>query len=266
MAASGCDVDLLETAREPGAARHGNFINYYTFNPPENRLRLIPRTLLQDVAPPHGGEHDDGEVVLVLDVGCNSGDLTVALYKHLQVDRSSGSETHGRLHLLGCDLDEDLILRAVRSNPFPETISFIPLDITQDSTFRTQLEGYLGSFGRSTFDLCVCLAVTMWVHLNHGDAALLELLSRLASLCHRLLLEVQPWKCYRSAARRMRKLGRQDFEHFRELKIQGDMAKHATQYLEKQCGMKLVCCFGSTTWDRTLLLFSRDKGEGQRHL
>ena len=27
---------------EPGAARHGNFINYYEFHPPEERLRLLP--------------------------------------------------------------------------------------------------------------------------------------------------------------------------------------------------------------------------------
>ena len=27
---------------EPGAARHGNFINYYEFHPPEERLKLLP--------------------------------------------------------------------------------------------------------------------------------------------------------------------------------------------------------------------------------
>lgn len=57
-----------EEKEDPGAAPYGNFINYYTFNPPDNRLSLIPRTLLEDV-----GYEPDTEAVLVLDVGCNSG-------------------------------------------------------------------------------------------------------------------------------------------------------------------------------------------------
>lgn len=53
---------------DPGAAPYGNFINYYTFNPPENRLSLLPDTLLQDL-----GYRDVRQTVLMLDVGCNSG-------------------------------------------------------------------------------------------------------------------------------------------------------------------------------------------------
>ena len=48
----------------PGAARNGNFINYYQFNPAEERVKLVPRDILLD----------GKEVALVcLDVGCNSG-------------------------------------------------------------------------------------------------------------------------------------------------------------------------------------------------
>lgn len=43
-------------------------MNYYTFNPPENRLSLIPATLLQDL-----GYSVDNQTTLILDVGCNSG-------------------------------------------------------------------------------------------------------------------------------------------------------------------------------------------------
>ncbi|KAI1900012.1 hypothetical protein AGOR_G00067830 [Albula goreensis] len=239
------DVNDEPNVTDPGAAPYGNFINYYTFNPPENRLCLIPNTLLNDI----GYSTKSHETILVLDVGCNSGDLTVALYKHLQ------SAAERNLRLLGFDLDEDLIRRAELSNPFPENISFIPLDITHNVLSRTQLERYLAGFGRSRFHLCACLAVTMWVHLNHGDTALLELLGRLASLCDHLLLEAQPWKCYRSAARRLRKLGRRDFDHFKTLEIRGDIARHITKHLEDRCGMELVSSFGNTTWDRKLLLF-----------
>lgn len=159
-----------------------------------------------------------------------------------------------RVNLLGFDLDEILIERAQQANPLPSNISFIPLDIIKDTD---QLQDYLNQHGCSSFHLCLCLAVTMWVHLNHGDSGLLHLLSSLASISQHILLEAQPWKCYRSAARRLRKLGRSDFDHFKNLKIRGEMAEHAREHLERNCGMELIQSFGSTTWDRKLLLFRR---------
>ncbi|XP_053724738.1 pre-miRNA 5'-monophosphate methyltransferase [Synchiropus splendidus] len=241
MAACGDDGGS-ESMIHSGAAPYGNFINYYTFNEPKNRLSLIPPTLLQDLGC-EGNPH-----TLLLDVGCNSGELSIALYKHLL------QEPDTNVHLLGFDLDQTLIEQARKSNPLPASITFIPLDVTEDSE---QLLDYLAQRGCSRFHLTVCLAVTMWVHLNHGDSGLLRLLSRLADLSQNLLLEAQPWKCYRSAARRLRKLGRTDFDHFKTLNIKGDISQHATEYLEGQCDMELVQNFGSTTWDRRLLLFRR---------
>lgn len=58
--------DAADEINDPGAAPYGNFINYYTFNPPENRLSLIPPSLLEDL-----GCSDEN--TLILDVGCNSG-------------------------------------------------------------------------------------------------------------------------------------------------------------------------------------------------
>ncbi|XP_055074519.2 pre-miRNA 5'-monophosphate methyltransferase [Misgurnus anguillicaudatus] len=249
-------VSLEETAEneDPGAAPFGNFINYYTFNPPENRLSLIPTSLLENI----GYSSENSPTVLMLDVGCNSGDLTVALYKHLLQEHTSECDpSKQEVYMLGFDLDQDLILRAQNLNPFPQNIQFIPLDITNDSENQTVLDSYLERFACKRFHLCTCFAVTMWVHLNHGDAGFLSFLSRLASLCEYLLLEAQPWKCYRSAARRLRKVGRNDFDHFKTLEIRGDMAAHAREHLEKQCGMELVQSFGNTTWDRSLLLFRR---------
>lgn len=60
--------DPVDDLNDPGAAPYGNFINYYTFNPPGNRLSLIPTTLLQDL-----GYSDRDKTTLILDVGCNSG-------------------------------------------------------------------------------------------------------------------------------------------------------------------------------------------------
>ncbi|KAG8007618.1 Pre-miRNA 5'-monophosphate methyltransferase [Nibea albiflora] len=250
MATRSCaSRDASDEINDPGAAPYGNFINYYTFNPPENRLSLIPATLLQDL-----GSSDDQQTTLLLDVGCNSGELSVAFYKHLVQESVSEESNRRKVNLLGFDLDEILIQRAQQANHLPSNISFIPLDIIKGTD---QLQDYLNQHGCSNFHLCLCLAVTMWVHLNHGDSGLLQLLSSLASISQHILLEAQPWKCYRSAARRLRKLGRSDFDHFKNLKIRGDIAEHAREHLERNCGMELIQSFGSTTWDRKLLLFRR---------
>jgi len=56
-----------EDAFQPGAARVGNFINYYSFNPAEDRVDLLPEDLLAS-----SDAREEGPV-LCLDVGCNSG-------------------------------------------------------------------------------------------------------------------------------------------------------------------------------------------------
>ena len=51
----------------PGAARLGNFINYYQFNPANKRIDHIPSDLLENYLSRKSG------VVHCLDIGCNSG-------------------------------------------------------------------------------------------------------------------------------------------------------------------------------------------------
>lgn len=46
----------------PGAVQYGNFINYYKFHPPEERIKLIPIEILQL-----------NEPYELLDIGCNTG-------------------------------------------------------------------------------------------------------------------------------------------------------------------------------------------------
>ena len=55
--------------KDPGAARQGNFINYYSFNPAENRVKHLPLDLLQSNLEPGSS---DGRI-LCLDIGSNSG-------------------------------------------------------------------------------------------------------------------------------------------------------------------------------------------------
>ena len=58
-------LDRKDT-KNPGAARFGNFINYYQFNPPENRLLFLPEDLISNLSPQDSS-------VDVLDIGCNAG-------------------------------------------------------------------------------------------------------------------------------------------------------------------------------------------------
>ncbi|XP_048362130.1 LOW QUALITY PROTEIN: RNA 5'-monophosphate methyltransferase-like [Sphaerodactylus townsendi] len=242
-----------------GAAPYGNFPDYSRFHPPEGRVRLLPAGLLSRLFP-----HRHGGPLLGLDVGCNSGELSIALYRHLRDcgdnrDSPEGSVAWKDLNLLCCDIDRDLIERAKQKSPFSGCVSRHAAHIMDSETREPLLHSYLSKFGRSAFDICFCMSVTMWIHLNHGDSGLVTFLSCLASKCAYLLVEPQPWKCYRAAARRLRKLGRNDFDHFRSLTINGDMTEKITQILTKDCAMEFLCCFGSTGWDRSLLLFKSNR-------
>ncbi|XP_055976129.1 RNA 5'-monophosphate methyltransferase [Sorex fumeus] len=242
----------------PGAAPFGNFPCYSRFHPPEQRLRLLPPDLLGRLFP----QGSETRPILGLDVGCNSGDLSVALYKHFLSlrDGETCSDASRKLRFLCCDIDPVLVARAEKECPFPDALTFITLDFMNQRTRKVSLSSFLSQFGCSVFDIGFCMSVTMWIHLNHGDRGLWEFLAHLSSLCHYLLLEPQPWKCYRAAARRVRKLGLHDFDHFHSLAIRGDMAKQIVHILTQDHGMELVCCFGNTSWDRSLLLFKKKQG------
>ncbi len=64
-------MSVIKTSADPGpgAARQGNFINYYQFNPAERRVALLPKDLLYGIA----SKDDEGQTKLCLDVGCNTG-------------------------------------------------------------------------------------------------------------------------------------------------------------------------------------------------
>ena len=198
-----CDSVGEAGSKDPGAARHGNFINYYTFNPPENRLKHIPDTLLANL-----GVTDSP--ICILDIGCNAGvgvslldthfiannhgllqDLTSALF------RSFGTAD---VRMLGVDLDQQLVDRAVQNFTVEDRLQFQHLDIMSDN-FQQEAAKYLSRFNKTKFDLVTVFSVTMWVHLNLGDRGLEELVRRLVAVAACVLVEPQPWKCYQTAAR-----------------------------------------------------------------
>jgi len=235
------DVDVDEKkSQDPGAARFGNFINYYSFNPPENRLQFLPESFTSLL--------DQGNSpTCVLDIGCNSGDLTYELYEKLR------SNLSGKVAMLGVDLDPLLVERAANKFSQADKLEFRHLDILGASV-TPQLEKYLASQDRTQFDLVSVFSVTMWVHINHGDEALEEMVRRLVGLARFVLVEPQPWKCYQTAARRMRKLGKEEFPQLKHLKMRGPGVDLQIVQLFKDCGMELVQDFGESKWSRKLVL------------
>ena len=53
---------------EPGAAHFGNFINYYEFNPPANRLSLFKDNFCK-----YAESNIPYKPITCLDIGCNTG-------------------------------------------------------------------------------------------------------------------------------------------------------------------------------------------------
>ncbi|KAJ8686590.1 hypothetical protein QAD02_022384 [Eretmocerus hayati] len=229
---------------DPGASRHGNFINYYQFHPAEERVRQLPRELLIPNRP--------GQNFVALDVGCNSGDLTIELHKFL-----SENLPDRKVSILGIDLDPVLIERAQEKNYHPELVRFECLDFLSDNR-ESIVADYLSQRQVDRFDLSFCLSVTMWVHANTGDAGLEHLLTELCSMSESVLLEPQPWRCYRAASRRLRRAGQPELDLDR-LKHRSDdqLLRFMNSVISDQAGFHRTHTSAENDWGRRLMLFQR---------
>ncbi len=110
-----------------------------------------------------------------LDIGCNCGQLTVEFGNKYKVN-----------HILGIDVDEKLIEMAKLSEN--EKTSF------EYGNFNEF------DFGNQKFDVILCLSVTKWIHLQHGDTGIKNTFEKINNLlnCGGLfVLEPQNWKSYK---------------------------------------------------------------------
>ena len=159
--------------------------------------------------------------------------------------------------ILGVDLDHDLIRRAnesLESGQLCEGLQFKSLDLT-DKKSKEVLLDFLKDQNRDKFDVIFCFSVTMWIHLNHGDEGLRDFIKLLASLSHFVILEPQPWKCYQTANRRMRKLKQPVFEQIEKI---GAKREDLEPFLLKTCqenGLIKLKELGTTDWNRKAILF-----------
>jgi len=288
------------SGEDPGGARFGNFINYYQFNPAEERISHLPEDLIRKLLP------EDGRRILGLDVGCNAGNLTLALHRRYSTDNL-------KFNILGVDIDPILIQRATQAaanhfqtknvisekiketevetsddtedkskNDHPEDseieegnkisenqtnvneeklvddeVKFCVVDIMSEDGLKC-IKSHLTTLNTHKFDIIFLFSVSMWIHLHHGDSGLDKLLEICSGLSRYTLLEPQPWKCYQTAIRRMRKLGLPDFPKFMELKLRSDKLEPGILEIARKYGMEVVDNFGQTKWNRKLLLLKSD--------
>ena len=162
------------------------------------------------------------------------------------------------MQMLAVDLDETLINRCQESSSHPDSITYTVADV-MTSDGRQSLTNYMQLHDIQRFDVVTCFSVTMWIHLHHGDAGMRDFLSYMSSLCERLLVEPQPWSCYRNAVRRMRKLDCETFPEFSRLTWRQHVHADIERFLLESCSMKLSNQYGVTDdWKRPMYLFTRD--------
>ncbi|XP_034230987.1 probable RNA methyltransferase CG11342 isoform X2 [Thrips palmi] len=232
---------------DPGAVLLGNFINYYEFHPPEERLKLLPS---------HLWETKGNEPYTCLDIGCNSGDLTSRVYECITNSFASGeaspSGSKNTCSMLGIDVDPVLIERAQEKNKYVGQITYKCVDFMDDNKSEV-IRSHLAN-DDARFDVIFCFSVTMWIHLNHGDNGLNKFLREISEMSKMLVLEPQPWKCYKSAVKRLKRCNK-SFPYFQKLSIRENVEEHIEQYLLETCNFHKVYESPDSKWGRKLMFF-----------
>jgi len=191
--------------------------------------------------------------------------LTQELYKFLSTnlaivspsvegsEEKKKGETH--CHILGIDLDPVLIARAEEANKYSSNVTYRCVNYMNDSENTISL--YLKQHSKDYFDVIFCFSVTMWIHLNYGDEGLRQFLSSVSMHANMVVIEPQPWKCYRTAVRRMKRSGG-NFPEFSSLKIRQGVAVDIENIFLNECNFIKIKREGLyTDWGRELLFFRR---------
>jgi 7SK snRNA methylphosphate capping enzyme len=157
----------------------------------------------------------------VLDLGCNTGHLTLTIAKDYSPNL-----------VIGMDIDDSLIQIARKNTkyyvtsevpntePYPSSLplchgpiappSGLPsADSNVDNRFPSNVVFVSGNYALehddqlseqvAEYDCVLCLSLTKWIHLNWGDEALKRTFKRIFRQLRpggRLVLEAQPWCSY----------------------------------------------------------------------
>ncbi|XP_078284367.1 7SK snRNA methylphosphate capping enzyme-like isoform X2 [Rhinoraja longicauda] len=194
--------------------QYGNYSKYYGYRNPgrcdDPRL---------DVLKPGWFQGKD-----ILDLGCNSGHLTLSIAKDLKPSRIVGVDIDGGLvHSARQNIRHFLSEDVLPSRPqhahfpvslakckgpiaapavavaldrrlldFPNNVTFVQGNyvLEKDELLETQ---------RPEYDVILCLSLTKWIHLNWGDEGLKRMFKRIYRHLRPggiFILEPQPWSSY----------------------------------------------------------------------
>lgn len=230
---------------------YGNFHNYYAFNKPENRTAYLAASpALLHLTQSAAARISASNPLRILDVGCNAGDISVAVHR-LLCERPF-SLPHDAVRVVGADLDPELIERGKELHTVNTQCSFHATDIMNSDS--------LDGLPYRTFDLALVFSITMWIHVNHGDDGLDTFLRRLCSVASALLIEPQPWKCYRNLRARRRKAGLDPPVLLDSLCHRTDVCEHIHQVILGE-GFDLAEEMGVTKWGRSIRLYVRQAAD-----
>lgn len=219
---------------DPGATKYGNFINYYSFHSTKERTdSLHPDMFVSPIT----------QSILCLDIGCNTGELSKEMFLYLK-----NIYPKCVIKILGIDIDPTLIQRAKETND-NRHIDFTTVNIMNE-TDKEVIEKYLKSHEKNKFDVTFCFSVTMWIHINNGDEGLIDFLSFIRDISETIIIEPQPWKCYRNAQRRMRKSG-SSFPLYELIKMKNNIELVIEDILTKD-PFKKVYESPASAWNRKI--------------
>ncbi|KAJ0495765.1 putative RNA methyltransferase bin3, bin3-type S-adenosyl-L-methionine binding protein [Helianthus annuus] len=207
--------DNKKRKKQKEVAIFGNYRNYYGYRIDQG-LEEDPRIKIMRK------EWFEGKSCL--DIGCNSGLITITIAKKfgcqkivgIDIDSARIEDAHWNLRRI-VKMSESKKHPKVDKSNGAETNN-ITNDVA-DKTGRVELSGNYSTsqlfervsfwkenfiFGSSTprdnvYDTILCLSVSKWIHLNWGDEGLITLLSKVWRLLKPdgvSILEPQPWKSY----------------------------------------------------------------------
>lgn len=131
----------------------------------------------------------------VLDIGCNSGHLSIEIAKQfkvksligLDIDRSLTQDAQLAINHLKRDCNKPA------TGSFPYNVRFVHGNYVLDDDVLLEIE-------RPQYDVILCLSVTKWIHLNFCDAGLKQAFRRMFLQLRpggKLILEPQSFDTYK---------------------------------------------------------------------
>lgn len=134
----------------------------------------------------------------LLDIGCNSGHLSIQIAKQFEVKSLIGldidrSLTHDAQMAIGNIKRSSDISVSAAAGKFPYNVKFVHGNYVLDDDVLLEIE-------RPQYDVILCLSVTKWIHLNFCDAGLKQAFRRMFLQLRpggKLILEPQSFDTYK---------------------------------------------------------------------